>query len=114
MTDVGGSDGMYLMNPDGSGQTPLTSGPDPDTPSDWEPIYRCGKRRATIVGDDGPDKIKGTKKADVIVGNGGPDRIIGRGGNDRLCGGRGNDVLIGGGGENDRLLGGKGKDKQRQ
>ncbi len=32
-------------------------------------------KRATIVGSDGRDKLKGTKKKDVIVGNGGNDTI---------------------------------------
>ena len=70
----------------------------------WEYIYMCAKRRATIVGDDGPEVIKGTKRADVIVGNGG---------NDRICGGRGRDRLIGGAGRKDRLVGGPGKDKTK-
>jgi Tol biopolymer transport system component len=102
---------------------PATGGPitdlSPDvTTSDnrphWEYVYMCGKRRATIVGDDGPEILKGTKKADVIVGNGGNDRIKGKGGNDRLCGGRGKDRLIGGAGRKDRLIGGPGKDKIKQ
>ncbi len=104
----------YVMNANGSGLAPLITGSDQDFPSDWEPVYRCGGRRARIVGSDASETLKGTKKADAIVGNGGRDRILGRSGNDRLCGGRGNDLLVGGGGENDRLLGGKGKDKQRQ
>jgi Tol biopolymer transport system component len=80
----------------------------------WEYVYMCAKRRATIVGDDGPETIKGTKKADVIVGNGGNDKIKGKGGNDRICGGRGKDTLIGGPGAKDRLVGGPGKDKEKQ
>ena len=76
--------------------SPATN-PSDSNPS-WEYVYMCGKRRATIVGDDGPEKILGTKKADVIVGNGGNDKIKGRGGNDRICGGSGRDVLIGGAG----------------
>jgi Tol biopolymer transport system component len=79
----------------------------------WEAIFKCAGRRATIVGTDSADKLKGTKKSDVIVANGGNDKILGRKGNDRLCGGRGKDKLIGGPGK-DKLLGGKGKDKQRQ
>jgi Tol biopolymer transport system component len=80
----------------------------------WEYIYMCGKRRATIVGDDGPGVLKGTKRRDVIVGNGGNDKIRGKGGNDILCGGRGKDILIGGPGAKDRLIGGPGKDKIKQ
>jgi Tol biopolymer transport system component len=80
----------------------------------WEYIYMCGKRRATIVGGDEPDVLKGTKKPDVIVGNGGNDRIKGKGGNDRICGGLGRDRLIGGAGRKDRLIGGPGKDRIKQ
>jgi Tol biopolymer transport system component len=102
---------------------PATGGPitdlSPDKAADdnaphWEYVYMCGKRRATIVGDDGPEVLKGTKKADVIVGNGGNDVIKGKGGNDRICGGRGKDILIGGAGRKDRLIGGPGKDKIKQ
>jgi Tol biopolymer transport system component len=100
-----------------NGSSPVDLSP-PVSPSDrnphWEYIYMCGKRRATIVGDDGAEKILGTKKADVIVGNGGNDKIKGRGGNDRLCGGSGRDTLIGGAGRKDRLIGGPGKDKVKQ
>ena len=103
----------YLINPDGSGMAPIVLGATDDSPSDWEPVYKCAGRRATIVGSDANQKIKGTKKADVIVGNGGRDRIAGRKGNDRICGGTGNDKLIGGAGK-DKLIGGAGKDKQRQ
>ena len=106
---------IYLM--DATGSPPLDLSP-AATPGDsnphWEYIYRCSKRRATIVGDDGPEKIKGTKKADVIVGNGGKDKIKGRGGNDRICGGAGKDTLIGGAGKKDKLVGGPGKDKEKQ
>jgi Tol biopolymer transport system component len=102
---------------------PATGGPATDLSPDnatndntphWEYLYMCAKRRATIVGDDGPEVLKGTKKADVIVGNGGNDRIKGKGGNDRICGGNGKDRLIGGAGRKDRLVGGPGKDKIKQ
>ena len=110
----GMSAGELFLVPNGGGAiTPLTPGSSGEDPS-WQYIYRCGKRRATIVGDDGPEKIKGTKKRDVIVGNGGRDVIKGRGGNDVLCGGRGKDVLIGGPGKKDRLIGGPGRDKEKQ
>ncbi len=105
---------LRVMNRNGTGQAPVPGAPGAaDFPGDWEGIYRCAGRRATIVGDDGPDKIKGTKKPDTIVANGGKDTVLGRGGRDRICGGRGKDKLIGGGGR-DRLLGGKGKDKEKQ
>ena len=106
---------IFLMNAAGSPPIDLSPAiPAEDSNPHWEYIYRCGKRRATIVGDDGREKIKGTKKPDVIVGNGGNDKIKGRGGNDRICGGSGRDVLIGGAGAKDRLIGGPGKDKERQ
>jgi Ca2+-binding RTX toxin-like protein len=101
-----------VMNADGSAQTNLTNTPaanaDELSPS-WQYIYKCGGRRATIVGDDGPDKIKGTKRADVIVANGGNDTVKGRGGADRICLGKGKDKAVGGSGK-DLCAGGKGKD----
>jgi len=104
LVGVGGGAAQNLSPP---------SSPEDSNPA-WEYVYRCAKRAATIVGDDGPELIKGTKRADVIVGNGGNDRIKGKGGNDRLCGGRGKDRLIGGPGKKDRLIGGPGKDKVKQ
>jgi Ca2+-binding RTX toxin-like protein len=101
---------IVTLNAAGGGDVDLTAGLLGEAGPSWEYVYNCAGRRATIVGSDSKDKIKGTKKADVIVSNGGKDRIRGRGGNDRICGGRGKDTLIGGAGK-DRLLGGKGKDK---
>jgi len=102
---------IVVSDANGQGIAPVTNTPAAeDRDPDWEPIPRCGKRRATIVGDDGPDKLKGTKKADVIVANGGKDKVNGRGGNDRICLGAGKDKAVGGGGE-DRCIGGAGKDK---
>jgi TolB protein len=77
---------------------------------DWQPIQRCGGRAVTILGDQGPDKIKGTKKPDVIAAFGGKDTILGRGGRDRICGGAGKDRISGGGGD-DICAGGKGRDR---
>ena len=105
---------IFVMPAGGGAATDLS--PDSTTNDNsprWEYVYMCKKRRATIVGDDGPDLIRGTKRADVIVGNAGNDRIKGKGGNDRICGGRGKDRLIGGKGK-DRLVGGPGKDKVKQ
>ena len=103
---------ISLMNVDGSGATNLFTAATGEnaTDPDWEYIYKCGGRRATIVGDSGPDKVKGTNKPDVIVTNGGKDTVKGRGGNDRICGGKGKDKLVGGPGGKDRCYGGKGKD----
>ena len=71
--------------------------------------YRCGGKRATIVGTNKKNKLKGTRRADVIVGLGGNDTISGLGGNDIVCGGSGNDKVKGGSG-NDKLYGDAGKD----
>jgi len=71
---------------------------------------RCAGRRATIVGTNGKDKLKGTKHRDVITAGGGKDTVKGMRGNDVICGGKGNDKLLGGPG-NDKLRGGNGNDK---
>jgi dipeptidyl aminopeptidase/acylaminoacyl peptidase len=111
----GGDSDIFVTGTNGASPTDVSPQANPtDRDPHWEYIYMCAKRRATIVGDDGPEVIKGTKKADVIVGNGGNDRIKGKGGNDRICGGRGKDRLIGGAGRKDRLVGGPGKDKVKQ
>ena len=132
---VTGNDGdndVFTAGLVGAGRTNLTNAnASDDGAPDWESIYRCGGRRATIVGSDSGEKIKGTTKKDVIDGNGGPDRILGRGAGDRICGGRGKDRIFGGGGRDrlfgeqgndrlagggaaDRLKGGKGKDRETQ
>ena len=98
---------------DGSGRVGLTDTDAPnETVPDAESIQLCGGRRATIGGDDGPDKIRGTRRRDVIDANGGRDVVRGRGGNDVICGGKGPDKLLGGKGR-DRLFGGKGSDTLR-
>jgi Ca2+-binding RTX toxin-like protein len=72
-----------------------------------------------ISGTKGPDKIVGTRQADVIRlkggndrawGNGGADRIYGGAGKDRLAGNQGGDHLEGGTGA-DTVSGGAGKDR---
>ncbi|MCI0681908.1 MAG: hypothetical protein L0Y71_07375 [Gemmataceae bacterium] len=65
-------------------------------------VHLAGSIRvpATVLGDEGNDRIKGGKGGDMLVG--GP-------GNDWLNGHQGRDVLIGGEGV-DRLLGGPGDD----
>lgn len=70
---------------------------------------RCHGRRATIVGTDGNDFIKGTPGRDVIWAGPGNDVVYGELGNDLICGGPGNDVLHGGRG-NDDVDGGPGTD----
>ena len=63
--------GVHVMNADGTGSISLTGDTNGFHPS-WEYVYTCAGRRATIVGDAGPDKIKGTRRRDVIVGNARP------------------------------------------
>jgi Ca2+-binding RTX toxin-like protein len=79
----------------------------------------CFGRRASIVGTNQQDRLRGTSRADVILARGGDDIIRGGGGNDLICAGSGNDLVNAGGG-NDRvdagsgsnvLLGRAGKDK---
>jgi len=112
---VGSSSAPYqhvqLMNPDGSNRRPVTA-QDATNEYDpaWEHVYMCGGRRATIIGSDSGESLKGTKGPDVIVANGGKDTIKGLKGKDRICGGAGKDKLIGGKGK-DRCVGGPGKDK---
>jgi len=76
-------------------------------PADAAPS--CGGRRATIVGTNSRDVIKGTDGPDVIVAGGKRDLIHGLGGNDRICGGTGDDAIYGEDG-NDRLFGDEDQD----
>lgn len=73
-------------------------------------VPRCAGKKATIVGTNGRDRLKGTRKADVIVALGGNDKIDGASGNDIICAGAGNDTVSGGNG-NDKVYGEAGKDK---
>jgi Tol biopolymer transport system component len=108
----GNASEIYAISSGGGPATDLTNTVNPlrEESASWQSIYKCGGRRATIVGSDSGEKLKGTKKADVIVGNGGKDKIKARGGNDRICGGDGKDKLTGGKGR-DRCIGGAGRDK---
>jgi len=92
------------------------------TASAWseEEVPRCLGARATIVGSEGDDVLRGTPERDVIWGGGGDDTILGSLGNDVLCGGpgsdlihggRGNDLADGGAGDEDRVIGDLGDDK---
>ena len=69
----------------------------------------CFGLEATIVGDEGSDRLVGTLGDDVIMGLGGNDEILGRAGDDVICGGDGADGLIGHSGD-DRIDGGAGND----
>lgn len=70
----------------------------------------CAGRRATMVGTDGPDHLRGTPHDDVIVGLAGDDRIDGLGGDDVVCGGPGDDDLTSYDDGHDVLVGGIGDD----
>lgn len=76
------------------------------------PAARCLGRPATIIDLPGPEKLRGTRGADVIVSLGGRDRIRAGAGDDLICAGRGRDLLRGGGGD-DILIGGAGDDVLR-
>jgi Ca2+-binding RTX toxin-like protein len=69
----------------------------------------CFGEAATIVGDDGPERIEGTDQDDVIVGLGGRDIIFAGDGHDLVCGRGGSDVIDGGPGD-DRMSGRAGAD----
>jgi Ca2+-binding RTX toxin-like protein len=69
----------------------------------------CFGKRATIVGDNRPNRLAGTRRSDVILSGGGDDIVSGLGGADLICGGEGSDELYGGGG-NDKLDGQPGND----
>ncbi len=83
--------------------------PEPGPPAPPLPRGRCGGRPATILGDPGPDRLRGTPGRDVISAGRRTDTVRGLGGDDVLCGGRGLDMLLGGGG-GDRMFGGRGQD----
>jgi Ca2+-binding RTX toxin-like protein len=102
---------LWSIPAGGGAATNLTTALDADVSEpDAQSIQRCGRRWATIVGDDGPGRIVGTNRADVIVANGANDRVNARRGRDLTCGDRGQDRLRGGKG-GDRLLGGPGGDR---
>ena len=71
---------------------------------------RCRGRRATVVGTERPDRLRGTSGRDVILARGGNDVVRARGGNDLVCAGAGNDLARGEGGR-DRLFGQAGRDQ---
>jgi Ca2+-binding RTX toxin-like protein len=70
---------------------------------------KCAGKKATIVGSQGRDVLRGNAGPDVIVARGGRDRVLGKGGRDLICGGSGADTLSGGTGR-DVVEGGSGDD----
>ena len=96
---------IYVMNSDGTGQTPIDTHIAKDFNPDWQPLPQCTNAGATT----GDDIVTGTAGKDVLCGLGGNDTIKGLGGNDILLGGSGNDKLSGGL-DNDIVNGGSGAD----
>jgi Ca2+-binding RTX toxin-like protein len=107
--------------------------PDPSRGITWIGPYGGAVKHGTarddtLLGSHGPDRIYGTKGADVIWGDllhndatkafdylvGGPgrDTVYGSGGRNRILGGDGDDYLQGGSGTN-TILGGPGDDTIR-
>jgi hypothetical protein len=70
----------------------------------------CLGAKATIVGTNDDDVLRGTKKADVFVAKDGDDDVIAKKGDDLICGGDGDDVLSGDSGA-DKVDGGNGVDE---
>lgn len=65
-------------------------------PSTGGPARKCLGRAATIVGSDAPDRIAGTRRADVIWTGDGDDVVSSRLGNDVVCTGAGRDAVLSG------------------
>ncbi|HEU4706962.1 MAG TPA: hypothetical protein VFS64_07235 [Solirubrobacterales bacterium] len=78
-------------------------------------LPECHGRAATLVGTNGADVLKGTKRKDVVVALGGNDRIKTFDDGDIVCAGPGADVVDAGEngetGGSDLVLGGPGNDK---
>ena len=71
---------------------------------------RCFGKKATVVGTNGKDRLKGSPGKDVVVARGGKDDVNTGPGKDYVCGGGGNDRLRSGHGS-DKLDGGPGNDE---
>jgi len=95
---------IWVMNANGTGQTPIDTNTAHDINPDWQPIPIC-----TMTGTAGNDGLTGTAGKDVICGRGGNDTLNGVGGNDILLGEAGNDTIRGSLG-NDTMNGGVGVD----
>jgi Ca2+-binding RTX toxin-like protein len=111
------------MYPDDSGATGTTPPADAPSPMPGTPrpavrvpaaTSRCAAPRFARVavrrGSDAPDRLVGSRRADVILAGPGNDRVRGGRGADCIDGGTGHDVLNGGAG-NDVLVGGPGSDE---
>ena len=76
----------------------------------YEQLSNCNLARRRCLPGDRPQRILGTKRADLIKGGGGEDFLEGAGGSDALYGDDDDDSLFGRTG-NDRLAGGDGDDE---
>lgn len=83
-------------------------------------IFAAMAMAATVTGDDDPENLRGTSKADTITANGGDDKVDARAGadtidlgvgNDRSYARQGQDSVRGGDGD-DTMHGGQGNDTQ--
>ncbi len=88
---------------------PGPPGPDPEPPPDGD-ATTCRGKPATIVGTQGKDRVRGTKKVDVIATLGGNDNVRAGKGSDIVCAGKGSDKVSGEDG-NDKLFGEQGRDR---
>jgi Tol biopolymer transport system component len=95
--------------------TKTFAGGETESNPDWEDVQNCRSSRATIVGDDGPDRLLGTKRRDVVDANattGGKNIVKSKGGNDLICVGAGKAKVNCGKGKKDKVISqGKGKRK---
>ncbi len=62
-------------------------------------VPTCAGEKATIVGNDKSNDVRGTPQRDVIWAGAGNDRISGLDGNDLICAGEGADRIAGGPGD---------------
>jgi len=117
IAEYGGFGELYAEDPyRSSDHDAIAVGVDDDT------APTCRGRRATIVGTEGPDTLRGTNGNDVIVAFEGADRIATGNGDDVVCAGVGDDTVDTGNGDDDlrggpgedALDGGNGRDAERQ
>jgi Tol biopolymer transport system component len=103
---------IMSMKANGSDVQPLTDNDIDDRAPDPVPTLECAGKKATIIGTNKSEKLKGGPSKDVIAGLGGKDKLIGAGKKDVLCGGKGKDKLDGGLGK-DVCDGGPAEDKAK-
>ena len=62
----------------------------------FEDVFTHGSVSATLIGNDGANRLRGGAGDDHIEGRGGDDELVGRAGMDLLDGGDGSDRCVGG------------------